>query len=344
MNKFFLEDLQNWLKLKKIPFKKDYEIKYYSWIKAGGIIKNFITPETLNQCIDLIKFLDEKKTEFYVIGNQSNIIIRDGYIFTPVINLNKLNNLSIKDNKDGLDVYCESGVSIPRFSKSIIKKGFSGTEGLLGIPGSIGGGICMNASSYGSELTNYLLKVLVINFKGNQFYLEKKDLDLEWRSSVIKKEKFIVIGCYFFLPKKNFVGIEKTNKSSLKITNHRRIFQENDLPNLGSIFASKNIYEDLSKISFFYLILYLFYKIFSLYFFNFNRKNLNNFRKYIIKIYLKTLKLDKYEKFTSSPKTLNCMVNKGSSSSSEAIEFLNNFKKKTHNRLNLENIILDKIQ
>ena len=48
--------LSGWLDTNKIPYKKNYEIKYYSWIKAGGVIKNYITPETIDQCVNIVKF------------------------------------------------------------------------------------------------------------------------------------------------------------------------------------------------------------------------------------------------------------------------------------------------
>ena len=97
------------------------------------------------------------------------------------------------------------------------------------------------------------------------------------------------------------------------------------MPNLGSIFATKDIYKDLSKKNFLFL-LYVFYKISSVYYFNFNQKKLSIFRKNFIKIYLKFLNLDKFEKFSSSSRTLNCLVNRGSNSSTEAINFLKNLR------------------
>ena len=99
-----------------------------------------------------------------------------------------------------------AGVPIPRFSKNIIKKGYTGAEGLLGIPGSIGGGICMNASSYESEVTSYLSNVRVINEKGLQINLNKDELKLGWRNSFIKNKKYLIIYANFFIPKDKYKG------------------------------------------------------------------------------------------------------------------------------------------
>ena len=108
--------------------------------------------QTIEQCVNIVKFFKSNNIEFYIFGNQSNLIVRDGVIITPIINLNKMNKISFEEDEKGVNITCDSGVSIPRFSKNIIKRGFTGTEGLVGIPGSIGGGVCMNASSYGNEV------------------------------------------------------------------------------------------------------------------------------------------------------------------------------------------------
>jgi len=338
-----LDFLDNWLNTNKIFYKKNYDIKYYSWIKAGGVLRNYIMPENITQCSNILEFLKDNNINFYIFGNQSNLIVRDGVIVTPIINLNKMNKISLDDNRDGINITCESGVSIPRFSKNIIKRGYTGTEGLLGIPGSVGGGVCMNASSYGNELCTYLCSVKVIDENGNEKELSKEELHLRWRGSIIKERKFLIVHAKFFVPKNNYIGAETTKKNSLKIAEHRRIYQENDLPNLGSIFATKNIYKDLSKKNLIFLLVYFIYKISSVYYFNFNRKKIGIFRSNFIKIYLKLLGLDKYKNFSTSSKNLNCLVNKGSHSSTEAINFLKQFKEESKNCLNFENIILHEI-
>ena len=90
--------LERWLSENKIKFLKDFNIKYKSWLKAGGIVKNFITPNNEMDCIKLIKFFRENKFAFYVLGNISNIIIRDGEIHTPIINLYRLSDILLSRN------------------------------------------------------------------------------------------------------------------------------------------------------------------------------------------------------------------------------------------------------
>lgn len=338
-----VDEIQNWLKERNINFNINLNLKTRSWIKAGGVVKTFIQPNSTNQCEEIIKYFSKKKIDFYVLGNQSNIIIRDGIILTPIINFSILSKLLLDKTSDGLIITCGSGVSIPRFSKNITQNGFTGAEGILGIPGTVGGGICMNASSYNSYLCSFLKKTKLIDQDGKIFTLNKDELKLRWRGSLVKDKRYIVLECQFFVPQKNYIGEHKTKEISNNILNHRRFYQENDLPNLGSIFATKNIYKDLSKISSLFIFLYFVYKAGTFFFIKYNKKNLLIFRKFIISLYLKALGLQKFKQFTASTKTLNCLVNKGSDEAKNAIIFLKKFKTKTNKILEMENVILEDI-
>ena len=144
------EKISKWLIENKIAYINDFNISIRSWLKAGGIIRTYITPKDEQETIKVVNFLNSEKYDYKILGNLSNIIIRDGLIFTPILNLSKLNQINQKIYSDKLELKVDAGVSIPRFANYIIKQEYSGTESLQGIPGSIGGGIYMNASCYGS--------------------------------------------------------------------------------------------------------------------------------------------------------------------------------------------------
>ena len=337
------DNLQDWLIKNDINFIKNFNLSLKSWIKAGGIINTFIQPNNIDECEKLIRSFSSQNMEFYVLGNQSNTIIRDGLIKTPIINLSKLSNLEINNSARGLSIICGGGVPIPRFSKKVTDSGFSGAEGILGIPGTIGGGICMNASSYNCHVCDYISEVKLITKNGERFSLTKEGLKLRWRGSIVKDKKFIVLECKFLIPKKNYIGEDKTKKISKSILNHRKFYQEDEFPNLGSIFATKNIYEDLSKKNLVFFLLYILFKLGNIFFTKFNKKNLLRFRKMVIFLYLEILGLREFDNYSSSKKTLNCLINKGSNKSNDAINFLKKFKSKTNNFVEVENIILDDI-
>ncbi len=336
--------LEIWLSNNKIKFFKDFNIKYKSWLKAGGIVKNFITPNSESDCEKLIKFFHEKNFEYYVLGNISNTIIRDGEIYTPIINLYKLSEIFEEQTHKGLKLKVNAGVSIQKFSRYLINKGIMGAEGLVGIPGTLGGSIVMNASSYGSCISDYLNSVECIDFKGKLASLNKSEINFGWRKSYFQGKKYLILNINFFFPSKNFIGIAKTKKRTQEVIEHRSNFQEKNLPNLGSIFATKNIYKDLSKKNLLFFIVYIVYKILSFLVYKFSIKNFFIFRKHSVRIYSKLLNLDSSSKFFVSDKTINCLVNCGSTSGDDAIEFVKFMKKKLHNCSNLENILLDRIK
>ncbi len=336
--------LEIWLSENKIKFYKDFNIKYKSWLKAGGIVKNFITPNNETDCIKLIKFFYENKFAFYVLGNISNIIIRDGIINTPIINLHKLSDIFEKQTHEEFKLKVNAGTSMLKFSKYLINKGITGCEGLLGIPGTLGGGIVMNASSYGSCISDYLVSVEYIDENGKLFSLNKSEINFGFRKSLFQDKKCLILNINFIFPLKNLVGTKKTIKRSKKVIDHRSNFQENTLPNLGSMFATYDLYKDLKKKNFLFYITYFIYKILSFLVYKFSRRNFLAFRKFFVKIYSKLLKLDLSSNFFVSDKTINCLVNRGSSKGDDAIKFIKHMKKEVGNCSNLENIILDRIK
>ena len=233
---------------------------------------------------------------------------------------------------------------ISRLANWIANKSFKGSEGLVGIPGSLGGGIYMNASSYSNEVTKYIKNVMVIDQKSNISHLKKDELKLGWRKSIFQNEKFTILGANFYIPNENRSDSKKTLSNINKIKTHRYHYQENKYPNLGSLFATKNIYSDLKYLSFKFFFLYLFFKL-NLILINNKiiKKNIHEFRRKINLKYLNDLDIDQFKKFSLSDKTINCLINKGSRESKEAINLVNLFNLKIKKKVKLENIILDKI-
>ena len=338
------KDISKWLKQSKVDFIENFDVSKRSWLKAGGIIKLFITPSNIEQIKKIIHYFKTNQINFYVLGNISNTIIRNGIIKTPIINLRKMSKIALKQNTQGLEFFAEAGVSIPRLSFWIAKNGFKGSEGLVGIPGSLGGGIYMNASSYNNKVTKFINHVTFIDKLGNIIKLKKNELKLEWRKSIFHNKNYIILGASFCIPNENRSDKKETLLDIDKVKSHRYNFQENEYPNLGSLFATKNIYSDLKYLSFKFFFLYLFFKI-NLILINNKviKKNIHEFRRKINFEYLKDLNLDQFKEFSLSDKTINCLINKGTSDSTEAINLVNFFNLRIKKKVKLENIILDKI-
>ena len=203
----------------------------------------------------------------------------------------------------------------------------------------------MNASSYNSYISEYLKEVYFINNDCEIIKLKKEEIKFDWRSSIFQKKKdFIILSAIFSFPKKNIKEFELINEKIKKVKNHRAKFQEKKLPNLGSLFATKNLYEDIAKSGSLYNILYLFNKFTTKVIFRFFNTNLLIiFRKFIVRVYSLLLGIKKNDCFKLSDRTINCLVNKNSSSANEAIKIIRNFEKKINYSQKLENIIMEEI-
>ncbi len=338
-----INNLKIWLNDNNISFSENYDLKNTSWIKAGGIIKTFITPDTEEKAIIIVKYFFENNIKFYVLGNLSNVLIRDGDILTPIINLNKLSTIK-QISKNGLNFSVQAGTPISRFAIFFTKKNIYGVQGLVGIPGNIGGGIYMNSSSYNSCISDYLDNITVISKDGKLETLNKSEANFAWRYSIFHLEPKVILKAEFHFPKECLNHNTNLNNMLTKIKNHRNTFQEKKYPNLGSTFATRNIYKDISKVSFIYFILYLLNKVFSLIFSKMATDTFLNYRKTVIKIYSLFLKIDKQNRYGFSDRTLNCIVNYGSTSSNDAITIIRNLQNKFKKTNRLENIILDDIK
>ena len=333
-----------WLNENKIKNSKNYAVSSKSWLKAGGVIKNFITPENIDDCVKVLKFFKQNNIKSYTLGNISNIIIRDGNIFTPIINLHNLSDINENKINDELLLKVNAGTSMSKFSKFVTNKGFTGCEGLVGIPGSVGGGIVMNAGSYGSCISDFLISVECLDINGDFKTFKKNELNLSFRKSIFQTNNFLILNANFIIHKNINIGKKKTSSIMEKIIFLRSNTQEKILPNLGSIFSTKDLYKDLKNKNIFFYLSYYLYKISSFLIYKFSNKNLFNFRKLAVKFYVFLLNLDTSKGFSLSDKTINSLVNNGSLKADDAIELIKDMKLKIGNCAELENIILDDIE
>jgi UDP-N-acetylmuramate dehydrogenase len=335
------------LKKKNISYKKDFSLKKKSWLKAGGVFELYIQPKTLEEIKQLIEFFYKNRVKFYTVGNLSNIIFRDGVIRTPIINLRYFNHTNIIYMKnDTVKITAESGISIYKFVNLVTNNlKISCLEGLIGIPGTLGGAIYMNASSYGSFISQYLKEVEIINSNSELIKFKKEEIEFDWRSTKFHTMKdFIILNALFEFPKKNIKSSEFITSNVDKIKNHRTTFQEKKYPNLGSLFATKNLYADISRVNLFFYFLDKLNNVLSRVILKFfNKKYLLVLRKNLVKIYSLFFGISKNDPFILSDKTINCLINNGSCEANEAIKIIRKIQKKIKNTQKLENIIIDKI-
>ena len=157
--------------------KFNQNLSSYTWFGVGGIADILFTPENMDQAINFIKE-KPKDLSIFTIGAGSNILIRDRGIRGVSLITKKLNYISIDD--EGI-ITAETGaidMQVARFARENER---SGLEFLVGIPGTIGGGIRMNSGAFGSEFKDILIDVKAINFSGEEKTFTLKDLQMNYR-------------------------------------------------------------------------------------------------------------------------------------------------------------------
>ncbi|HIS28962.1 MAG TPA: UDP-N-acetylmuramate dehydrogenase [Candidatus Avamphibacillus intestinigallinarum] len=221
------EDLVRLMKKENIGI--DVPLKEYTYTHLGGNADYFVTPSTYEEVQEVVKYTNQVGIPFTLLGNGSNLIIKDGGIRGVVMNLKKLNAI----HTNGTKVIAQSGARIIDTSETALAATLTGLEFACGIPGSVGGALFMNAGAYGGEIKDCLESAKVIDQSGALLELKAADLDLAYRTSNIPDKKYIVLEATF--------NLQPGNKHEIKaimddLTNKRETKQPLEYPSCGSVF------------------------------------------------------------------------------------------------------------
>ncbi|NLY78444.1 MAG: UDP-N-acetylmuramate dehydrogenase [Lysinibacillus sp.] len=226
--------IEQWVKeLASITNKENIKIneslKKYTMTKLGGKADVFVMPETEEEAEEIVKYTYENKIPLLLLGNGSNMIVRDGGVRGIVLNLSKLNKIQIDENQ----VYAQSGALIIDVSKKAAEASLTGLEFACGIPGSVGGAMAMNAGAYGGEIKDIIVHSTVLTKQGKRLVLTKDELELGYRKSIIAQEGYIVLSSLFQLEKGNK---EEIDAKIADLTFKRESKQPLEYPSAGSVF------------------------------------------------------------------------------------------------------------
>ena len=155
----------------------------------GGSVLAYIRPNNKNDLIKIIKMMNEKNHKTYYLGSGSNLLVNDKDINAFVITTARaIKDLKITNNI----IHADSGVMLGKLVKESMKHKLTGLESLAGVPGTLGGALKMNAGAWGSEISNYLTSVEIIDINGSVKTLKPIDLNFGYRSSSFSSEYFIL--------------------------------------------------------------------------------------------------------------------------------------------------------
>lgn len=164
--------------------------------RVGGKAKYLVEPANvavLCEVLDFLKF--DSPYPYFVMGNGSNLLVTDNGYNGVIVKIGK--NMS-KVQMNGDTIKAEAGAMLSKVAKLACENGYTGMEGLSGIPGSIGGGVAMNAGAYGDEIKDTIEAVTVYDpGTGSILELNKDELDLSYRHSIFSVKDYVLLDATF---------------------------------------------------------------------------------------------------------------------------------------------------
>ncbi len=219
-------------RLKCGKIKTDVLLKDYTTYKLSGTAKVVVYPSKVEQLVELIKYIKNNNIKYKVIGNGSNLIFATDYYDGILIKLSEFNNVEIEDTK----ITVGAGYNLSKIAYQVSKAGLTGFEFAVGIPGTIGGAVYMNAGAYKSDM-GYIIsevKVLTPNFEIKTLY--NKDLQFKYRTSYLQKnEDYICLEATIILKKGKPAIIMDLIEERKK---RRLMTQPLEHPSAGSVFRN----------------------------------------------------------------------------------------------------------
>lgn len=217
----------------KENIKLDEPMSKHTSFKTGGPAEYFITANTIDEILGVLKYTKDNNIKLYIIGNGSNLLVSDNGIKGIVLKI-AVDNIEILESDFGVLVKVGAGVKVMALAQELKKLGITGFEELAGIPGTIGGANYMNAGAYGKEMQDIIVETKVLNKETEKIEVFKnKQQELKYRSSIFKNKKYIIVEILIKLEKGKQEEIEQKMNKYLK---QRKEQQPVEYPSAGSTF------------------------------------------------------------------------------------------------------------
>lgn len=203
----------------------------HTTFRIGGPALHYFIPQTIKEVAEAIEFARKSQLPFYVLGKGSNMLFSDEGFCGVVIEIGKgLEQIEVRE--DGT-VVAQAGISLSAMASRLAKEGLSGFAFAGGIPGTLGGGITMNAGAYGGEIKDCIESAKVLTEEGDILELSKEQLELGYRTSIIQKKSYLVLEGTFHFERGDTEAIRAEMR---ELNQRRRDKQPLEYPSAGSTF------------------------------------------------------------------------------------------------------------
>lgn len=210
--------------------KENENMAKHCTFKCGGNAALYVIPGSIDELVDIVKACRAENAPYMVIGNGSNILVRDEGYDGIIIEVNsRINTIDVI----GEEIVADAGAKLSAIAMTAAVNDLGGFEFAHGIPGNVGGAVVMNAGAYGGEMKDVLTEVTVMNAEGDIFTLPTEELELGYRTSIIKTVGYIVLEAKIRLKEGDPEVIRETMKD---LTIRRTTKQPLEYPSAGSTF------------------------------------------------------------------------------------------------------------
>ena len=204
-------------------------LKQYTYTKVGGAADHLAFPRNQYELKRIVTFANAQEIPWMVLGNSSNIIVRDGGIEGFVIMFDHFHDIRV----NGYVIEAEAGAKLIDVTHVARYHSLTGFEFACGIPGSIGGAVYMNAGAYGGEIAHILQSCKVLTPEGEIKTLTAEELAFGYRHSKIQETGDVVISAKFALAPGNY---DQIDQEMARLTHLRELKQPLEYPSCGSVF------------------------------------------------------------------------------------------------------------
>lgn len=202
----------------------------HTTFRIGGEADCFVEIENLEQLTHLQRYLQMVEQPCLVLGNGSNLLVSDRGYAGVVLHVGpRMQQIQVQEDR----MIVQAGALMAQVAQAACEYGLTGLEFASGIPGTMGGGVIMNAGAYGGEISQVVVQVKVVDRQGNVLELDNATMEFGYRTSAIKYQPFTVVEVTLQLAR----GERESIRSRMEeLAAKRREKQPLEYPSAGSIF------------------------------------------------------------------------------------------------------------
>ena len=219
--------------MNQLDLKENISLSNFTTWRIGGPAEWIAQPKNNEEMKYLIHWINQRKMTCNIIGAGSNLLINDKGVKGLSLCMRQLKGMKIDKNTGIIEVL--SGEMLPTLARKAAANGLHGLEWAVGIPGTIGGAVVMNAGAQEHCISSYLESITTLSLTGEYQRIKGKDLNFGYRHSLLQNEKLIVVSARLKLASGHAKEIRQVTNENL---NHRLKTQPYQAQTCGSVFRN----------------------------------------------------------------------------------------------------------